>query len=98
VQNEAMKRMTPFEVTKAVPFFLLDILSHLNTTLFKKALPRRQTTLPNLLHVFSLAESSAVHHLNGWLVWLKGYKGQAFAADFVVGGPLYAGFYLSRFW
>jgi peptide/nickel transport system substrate-binding protein len=30
--------------------------------------------------------------------WLKGYNGQAFAADFVVGGPLYAGFYLSRFW
>jgi peptide/nickel transport system substrate-binding protein len=30
--------------------------------------------------------------------WLKGYNGQAFAADFVVGAPLYGGFYLSRFW
>jgi peptide/nickel transport system substrate-binding protein len=30
--------------------------------------------------------------------WLKGYNGQAFAADFVTGAPLYAGFYLSRFW
>ena len=30
--------------------------------------------------------------------WLVGYNGQAFAADFTVGGPLYAGFYLSRFW
>jgi hypothetical protein len=30
--------------------------------------------------------------------WLIGYNGQAFAADFVVGAPLYGGFYLSRFW
>ena len=30
--------------------------------------------------------------------WLKGYNGQAFAADFVIGAPVYAGFYLSRFW
>jgi peptide/nickel transport system substrate-binding protein len=30
--------------------------------------------------------------------WLVGYNGQAFAADFVVGAPLYGGFYLSRFW
>ena len=30
--------------------------------------------------------------------WLKGYNGQAFAADFSVGAPLYGGFYLSRFW
>ena len=30
--------------------------------------------------------------------WLKGYNGQAFAADFVQGAPLFGGFYLSRFW
>jgi ABC-type transport system substrate-binding protein len=30
--------------------------------------------------------------------WLHGYNGQAFAADFTVGAPLYGGFYLSRFW
>jgi peptide/nickel transport system substrate-binding protein len=30
--------------------------------------------------------------------WLKGYNGQAFAADFSMGAPLFGGFYLSRFW
>ena len=30
--------------------------------------------------------------------WLKGYDGQAFAADFAIGAPLFGGFYLSRFW
>jgi ABC-type transport system substrate-binding protein len=30
--------------------------------------------------------------------WLKGYNGQAFAADFAQGAPLFGGFYLARFW
>ena len=30
--------------------------------------------------------------------WLKGYNGQAFAADFAIGAPLFGGFYLARFW
>jgi ABC-type transport system substrate-binding protein len=30
--------------------------------------------------------------------WLKGYNGQAFAADFVQDAPMFGGFYLSRFW
>ena len=30
--------------------------------------------------------------------WLKGYNGQAFAADFSQGSPMYGGFYCARFW
>jgi peptide/nickel transport system substrate-binding protein len=30
--------------------------------------------------------------------WLKGYNGQAFAADFAQDAPMWGGFYLSRFW
>ncbi len=30
--------------------------------------------------------------------WLKGYSGQAFAADFAAGAPMYGAFYLAHFW
>jgi hypothetical protein len=66
--NEAIKRITPFEVPKAAPLFSFGYSITSKYYIIQESGVQETAYFSKPFHAFSLFESSAVHHVNGWLV------------------------------
>jgi hypothetical protein len=66
--NEAIKRITPFEVPKAAPLFSFGYSITSKYYIIQESGVQETTYFSKPFHGFSFVESSAVHHANSWLV------------------------------